>query len=95
MSRKEPLWLDKLYVIAKLTADNSCRTKTTEDMSDRNVNMGEEACNSSVLQPMIRTKLQAKLSVTLVRKKKRRKRTSTIRSTQTVQHETRQRRGVE
>ena len=36
-----------LYVIAKLTADNSCRTKTTEGMPDRDVYMGEEACNSS------------------------------------------------
>jgi hypothetical protein len=47
MSRREPLWSNKLYVIAKLTADDSCRTKVTEGMADRDVNMGEEARNSS------------------------------------------------
>lgn len=47
MSRREPVWPNKFYVIAKLTAANSCRTKITEGISDRDVNVGEEACNSS------------------------------------------------
>ncbi|KIK02272.1 hypothetical protein K443DRAFT_677784, partial [Laccaria amethystina LaAM-08-1] len=42
-----PYGPNKLYVTAKLTADNLCRTKITQGTSDRDMNVREEACESS------------------------------------------------